>query len=159
MKSLERDITGPQRRRLKIFKKLQLVENEKLNINDISDYDWVTHYTKLWNGEKTPENLEVSHYEHSGNNLLDEIITVEELNLALIRTKNSKSPGMDNLNMALFKYGGYPIQETLLALFNGIWKMHHIPEDWETGLVINIKKKRSKTKCKNNRGITFLPTT
>jgi hypothetical protein len=61
--------------------------------------------------------------------------------LALIRTKNRKSPGMDNLNMELFKYGGNRLKETLLALFNDIWKTQHIPEDWETGLVINIHKK------------------
>jgi hypothetical protein len=43
---------------------------------------------------------------------------------------------MDNLNMQLFKYGGNPLKETLLGLFNDIWKKHHIAEDWETGLVI-----------------------
>ena len=85
----------------------------------------------MWNGEKTPENLEVSHYEHSGNNLLDEIITIEQLNLALIRTKDKKKPGVDNLDMELFtrKYGGNPLKETLLTLFNDMLKTHHILED------------------------------
>jgi hypothetical protein len=56
VKSLERDITGPQKG-FKIFKKLQLVENDKLNINHISVAAWVTHYTKLWNEEKNPTKL------------------------------------------------------------------------------------------------------
>jgi hypothetical protein len=43
--------------------------------------------------------------------------------------------------MELFKHGGNTLKETLLALFNDMWKAHHIPEDWETGLVINIHKK------------------
>ena len=65
---------------------------------------------------KNPGNCEIPHYEHSGNNLLDEIIKMEELNLAVIKTKYRKSSGMDNLNMELFKYGGYPLKETLLSL-------------------------------------------
>ncbi|GFG35939.1 hypothetical protein Cfor_02910 [Coptotermes formosanus] len=81
-----------------------------------------------------------------------------ELNLALIRTKNIKSTGMDNLNTELFTYGGNPLQETLLTLFNDIWKTRHIPDEREAGLVINIHKKGSKNKCKNYKGITLLPT-
>jgi hypothetical protein len=56
--------------------------------------------------KKKTEKCEIPHYEHCGTNLLDEIITMEETNLALIRTKNRKSPGIDNLNMKLFNYGG-----------------------------------------------------
>jgi hypothetical protein len=85
------------------------------------------------------------------------MITMDELNLALIRKKNMKSPGMGNLNMELFKYRGNSLNETLMTLYKDIWKTHHIPEDWETGLVINIHKKDSKNECKNYRGITLLP--
>jgi hypothetical protein len=43
--------------------------------------------------------------------------------------------------MELFKYGGDILKETLLSLFNDIWKRHQIPEDWKTELVINVYKK------------------
>ena len=34
-----------------------------------------------------------------------------------------------------------------------------MPQEWETGMVINIHKKgKKKGKCENYRGITFLPT-
>jgi hypothetical protein len=46
---------------------------------------------------------------------------MEELNLVLIRTKNRKSPGMDNLNMELFNYGGNPLKKTLLPSVNDMW--------------------------------------
>jgi hypothetical protein len=52
VKSLRKVITGPQRTGFKILKKLQLIENDKLNINNISEDVWVAHYTKLWNEEK-----------------------------------------------------------------------------------------------------------
>jgi len=32
-----------------------------------------------------------------------------------------------------------------------------MPQEWETGLVINIQK-RKKSKCENYRGIILLPT-
>jgi hypothetical protein len=47
VKSLERDITGPQRRGFKIFKKLQMETKDKLQINMIPKEDWINHYKTL----------------------------------------------------------------------------------------------------------------
>ena len=33
-----------------------------------------------------------------------------------------------------------------------------MPQEWETGMVINMHKKGTKSKCKNYRGITLMPT-
>jgi sorting nexin-29 len=33
-----------------------------------------------------------------------------------------------------------------------------MPQEWETGMVISIHKKGTKSKCKNYRGITLLST-
>ena len=33
-----------------------------------------------------------------------------------------------------------------------------MPQEWEAGIVINIHKKGTKSKCENYRGITLLPT-
>ena len=35
---------------------------------------------------------------------------------------------------------------------------NQIPQEWETGIVINIHKNGTKSKCENYRGITLLPT-
>jgi hypothetical protein len=48
--------------------------------------------------------------------------------------------------------------ETLLHLFNNIWKQRTPPYDWEEGLIINIYKKGSRNVCNNCRGITLLST-
>jgi hypothetical protein len=40
---------------------------------------------------KNPEDCEIPHYKHSGNNLLDEIIKMEELNLVVLRQSIGKA--------------------------------------------------------------------
>ena len=49
VETLERDITGTQRRVFKIFKQLQLHERGKLKIDPIPNKEWKEYYGKLWN--------------------------------------------------------------------------------------------------------------
>jgi hypothetical protein len=74
----------------------------------------------------------------------EEDITMEELDLVLKKAKNRKSPGKDDLNLELFKYGGEPLKNKLLQLLSNIWHNHQIPRNWETGIIINIYKKGPK---------------
>jgi hypothetical protein len=138
----------------KVLKKLQQEERDRLNINNITNKEWENHYAKLWNSEPT-DMTENSH------NILEEpteMITIAELNQVLQKAKNRKSPCLDNIYVELFKYGGQKLRETLLHLFNNIWKQRTPPSDWEEGLIINIYKKGSRNVCNNYRGITLLST-
>ena len=47
LKTLERDITGTQRRGFKMFKQLQLQERDKFKINPITKTEWKEYYGKL----------------------------------------------------------------------------------------------------------------
>jgi len=60
--------------------------------------------------------------------------------------------------MELWKFGGNELRIQLLELFNKIIDKNQMPQEWETGMVINIPKKGTKSKCENYRGITLLPT-
>ena len=86
------------------------------------------------------------------------MITIEELNEVLKHAKNRKSCGLDNLPMELWKFGGNELKIHLLELFNKIIDKNQIPQEWETGMVINIHKKGTKSECENYTGITLLPT-
>ena len=88
----------------------------------------------------------------------EDMITIEELNNVIKHAKNRKSSGLDNLPMELWKFGGSKLKMHLLELFNTITEKNQMPQEWETGLVINIHKKGTKSKCENYRGITLLPT-
>ena len=77
------------------------------------------------------------------------MITIEELNEVLKHVKNRKRCGLDNLLMELWKFGGNELKIHLLELFNKIIDKNQMPQGWETGMVINMHKKRTKSKCEN----------
>ena len=60
--------------------------------------------------------------------------------------------------MELWKFGGKKLKIHLLELFNQIIDKNQMPQEWETGMVINTLKKGTKSKCENYRRITLLPT-
>ena len=43
-------------------------------------------------------------------------------------------------------------------MFNKIIDKNQMSQEWETGMVINVHKKGTKSKCENYRGISLLPT-
>jgi len=86
------------------------------------------------------------------------MITIEELNKLLEQAKKRKGCVLDNLPMELWKFGGNELKIQLLELFNYIIDKNQMPQEWETGMATNIRKKGTKSKCKNYRGITLLHT-
>jgi hypothetical protein len=158
VKSLERDITGTQRLGFKIFKQLQLQERDKLKINPISKKEWKKYYEKLWNEQGN--NCEEGTEKQIRNEMINgntNSITMKELDKALKHVKNRGSPGLDNLPMDLFKFGGNDLKVHTVELFSSTVDKSQIQQEWETGIAINIHKKGSKSKCENYRGITLLP--
>jgi hypothetical protein len=67
----------------------------------------------------------------------------------LKQAKNRKSCGLDNLPMELWKRGGNELKKQILEIFNNIIGKNQMPQEWETGMVINIHKKGTKSKCEN----------
>ena len=55
--------------------------------------------------------------------------------------KNRKCSGLDNLSMEMWKFGGSELKTKVLELFNTIIEKNQMPQEWDTGLVINIHKK------------------
>jgi hypothetical protein len=42
--------------------------------------------------------------------------------------------------MELFKFGGNELKVNILKLFNNTVDRNNVPQEWETGIVINIHK-------------------
>ena len=122
--------------------------------------EWKEYYRKLWN-EQDSKGEEGTEEERSSEVTEDnkDRITIEELNKVLKQAKkNRKSCGLDNLPMELWNFGGNELKKHILKLFNKIIEKYQMPQEWERGMVINIHKKGTKSKCENYRGITLLPT-
>jgi len=70
VKTLERDITGTQRRGFKIFKQIQLQLRDKLKIDLMIKMEWKEHYRKLCNeqGSKGEEGTEEERNEGTDDN-------------------------------------------------------------------------------------------
>jgi len=82
-----------------------------------------------------------------------------EVELAIGRLKNYKSPGIDQIPAELIKAGGRTICSPIHKLIISIWNKKELPEEWKESIIVPIYKKGDKTDCNNYRGISLLPTT
>ena len=81
-----------------------------------------------------------------------------EVELAIGKLKNHKSPGIDQFPAELIKAGGRTICCAIHELFISIWNKEELPEEWKESIIVPIYK-GDKTDCNNCRGISLLPTT
>jgi len=103
---------------------------------------------KPWNeqGSKGEEGIDEERSEGTDDN--EDMITIEELNEVFKHAKNRKSCGLDTLPMELWKFGGTELKIHLQELFNKIIDKNQMPQEWETGMVINIHKREQKANVK-----------
>src|SRR5215469_9474625 len=81
-----------------------------------------------------------------------------EVELAIAKLKNRKSPGIDQIPAELIKAGGRTICCAIHKLIS-IWNKEELPEEWKESIIVPIYKKGDKTDCNNYRGLSLLPTT
>lgn len=79
-----------------------------------------------------------------------------DIEIAIQNLKNNKSPGEDNLQAELFKYGGEEIQNKLYELISKIWEEERMPDEWKRGMICPLFKKGDPLVCSNYRGICLL---
>ena len=85
--------------------------------------------------------------------------SVFEVELAIEKLKNHKSPGIDQTPAELFKAGGSRVQREVYKLIISILNQESMPEEWKEWIIVPIYKKGDKTDCNNYRCISLLPTT
>ena len=82
--------------------------------------------------------------------------TIEEIEKSINKLRNSKSPGVDNIQAEMLKTQSNMVTRKLEEVFKIIWKNEEIPEDWQKEDIIKLPKKGDLENCNNWRGVTLL---
>ncbi|CAH1272904.1 Hypp5001 [Branchiostoma lanceolatum] len=130
---------------------------------DVQRERWAEHFSELLNPQQDDSDLTVldgiagvPSFDYLGDS--DGPPTREEIQNALKKLKNHKSPGIDEITNEQLKYGAPGLTKALEILFAKVWDGEVIPEDWSKGIIIVLPKKGDSTYCSNNRGITLRST-
>jgi sorting nexin-29 len=83
---------------------------------------------------------------------------MEEAENAIAALKNNKSPGVDNLQAELLKYGSKELAKKLYHVILQIWVKEEIPNKQITSIICLIHKKGDPLECHNYRGLSLLNT-
>ena len=106
------------------------------------DNRWREYFDEFLNAGDEQECQETENLEEEEEN--DEI-TREEYEWALEKCKNSKTPGVDEIQIELKKLGGELLQQNILKLLNRFYFEGAVPEEWCKTLVIPIFTTHHKT--------------
>lgn len=136
--------------------RLANIKDENGNIltepRDINER-WTRYFEDLLNVD--PEREEEMGEGDIGGDEQD--FTMMELEAALKKMKNGKSPGEDNLAIELLKEGGNQLIEQVLEVINGCWREGEVPAEWGKSIIVPIyKKKGDSGQCNNYRGISLM---
>ena len=87
---------------------------------------------------------------------LDDLPTLEELQVAVRRMGNGKAAGQSGILPEMLKCGGTPYMSALLDLIKSIWEAERVPQDWVDCNLVPIPKKGDLRSCDNWHGIALL---
>ena len=91
------------------------------------------------------------------NHQLDMSPTYDELEKAISQLSSGKAPGCDAIPAEVFKVAGQGLRESLLKLFEIIWEVKTLPQDFKDASIIHLyKRKGNRQACDNHRGISLL---
>ena len=83
-------------------------------------------------------------------------ILLSEVNLAMKKLKNGKSPGIDNIQAELLKDSDEEGIKIIHRLCNKIWITKEWPADWKKAVFLPLPKKGDTRECANNRTISLI---
>ena len=81
--------------------------------------------------------------------------TLLEVDIAIEKLKEYKSPGIEQIPAQLIQDGGNSLLTEIYKLVLAIWKKEMLPEQWKEFIIVPMYKKGEKTNCSNYRGISI----
>ena len=62
-----------------------------------------------------------------------------------MRTKNGKSPGLDQVTAEMLKADPHKSCNVLKQLYDAVWQEEMVPSMWKEGIIVKIPKKGEPT--------------
>lgn len=85
-------------------------------------------------------------------------IEMEEVKRVIGKLRKGRAAEAIGITNELWKYGGEGVKAAIWRILNEIWKGEGVPEEWEEGIIVPIKKKGKGLKVQDYRGVTLMPT-
>lgn len=117
---------------------------------------WEEFFSELLNGNDnrmTPQYEDCSQFQNTEDVPPP---TITEVDFAIQKMKNHKSPGSDGIPAELFKVAGSSFIRAFHQLLLKIWIKEEMPEEWNVSIICPIHKKGDRKDCNNYRGISLL---
>jgi hypothetical protein len=64
-----------------------------------------------------------------------------EIEIAIAKLKNYKSPSSDKIMAELIQAGGEILLPAIHKLINSVWKKEELPDQWKESIILPVHKK------------------
>jgi hypothetical protein len=118
---------------------------------------WAEYFKELLNPNRPPNRNENSNdlpFQTAQPHIAEP--TLREVEEEILKLRNFKATGTDNIPGELFKHGGNALCMEMHELIMRIWNVEELPEEWKVSILCPIYKKGDKLECGNHRGIALL---
>jgi hypothetical protein len=73
--------------------------------------------------------------------------SLSDVEIAIAKLKNCKSPGSDQITAELIQAGSETLSSEIRKPINSFWKKEKLPEQKKESIIVQIYKKSDKTDC------------
>ena len=89
--------------------------------------------------------------------ILDDLPSFEEVEKEILRLKDNKAAGPDNIPPEVIKYGSCAVHKRLHNFILDCWSATCLPQQWKDANIILVHKQiGDRAECGNSRGISLL---
>ena len=119
---------------------------------------WAEHFETVLNRPSNINDEAISQLPQVPINLeMDAPPTLPEVEKAIHQLSNGKAPGADAIPAEVYKHAGPQLKDKLTQLFQAMWTVEAIPQDFKDASVKHLyKRKGNRRICDNHRGISLL---
>ena len=161
-----------------LWKVIDRLSGSKSVATEPSDSEFFNHFNQLSNGQALPtfsveyeaEALAFFNKYDASNSTNDQSLesmiindnfTANEVETAIDKLKNNKSPGIDHIPAEIIKqcrmFGKHLLTDDIAMVLNYIIQYRNFPQTWTEGLRSAVLKAGTRTNTNNYRGVTVLP--